>query len=87
MVAINKIDKPGADAEKIKQALTQYHMVPEEWGAIRSFAEVSAKKKQGIEELLELILLQADIMELKADPDRPARGVVIEAKLDRGRDR
>ena len=85
MVAINKIDKPGADVEKIKQGLTQYHLVPEEWGGETIFAEVSAKKKQGIEELLELILLQADIMELKADPDRPARGVVIEAKLDRGR--
>jgi translation initiation factor IF-2 len=85
MVAINKIDKPGADTEKIKQSLTQYHLVPEEWGGDTIFAEVSAKKKQGIEELLELILLQADIMELKADPDIPARGVVIEAKLDRGR--
>ncbi|MDO9558887.1 MAG: translation initiation factor IF-2 [Syntrophales bacterium] len=85
MVAINKIDKPGADTEKIKQGLTQYHLVPEEWGGDTIFAEISAKKKQGIEELLELILLQADIMELKADPDLPARGVVIEAKLDRGR--
>jgi translation initiation factor IF-2 len=85
IVAINKIDKPGADTEKIKQGLTQYHLVPEEWGGDTIFAEVSAKKKQGIEELLELILLQADIMELKADPDVPARGVVIEAKLDRGR--
>ncbi len=85
LVAINKIDKPGADMEKIKQGLTQYHLVPEEWGGDTIFAEVSAKKKQGIEELLELILLQADIMELKADPDVPARGVVIEAKLDRGR--
>jgi translation initiation factor IF-2 len=85
MVAINKMDKPGADAEKIKQGLTQYHLVPEEWGGDTIFAEVSAKMKQGIEELLELILLQADIMELKADPDLPARGVVIEAKLDRGR--
>jgi len=85
MVAINKMDKPGADAEKIKQALTQYHLIPEEWGGETIFAEISAKKKQGIEELLELILLQADILELKADPDIPARGVVIEAKLDRGR--
>jgi translation initiation factor IF-2 len=85
MVAINKIDKAGADPEKIKQALTQYHLVPEEWGGETIFAEVSAKKKEGIEELLELILLQADVMELKADPDLPARGVVIEAKLDRGR--
>lgn len=85
IVAINKMDKPGADPEKIKQALTQYNLVPEEWGGETIFAEVSAKKKQGIEEMLELILLQADIMELKADPDLPARGVVIEAKLDRGR--
>ena len=85
MVAINKMDKPGADPEKIKQALTEYRLIPEAWGGDTIFAEVSAKKKQGIEELLELILLQADIMELKADPERPARGVVIEAKLDRGR--
>ncbi|MFH1080707.1 MAG: translation initiation factor IF-2 [Pseudomonadota bacterium] len=85
MVAINKIDKPGADAEKIKQNLTHYQLVPEEWGGDTIFAEISAKKKQGIEDLLEMILLQADIMELKADPDMPARGVVIEAKLDRGR--
>lgn len=85
MVAINKIDKPGADPEKIKQALTEYHLVPEAWGGDTIFAEVSAKKKLGIEELMEMILLQADIMELKADPDRPARGIVIEAKLDRGR--
>ncbi len=85
MVAINKIDKPGADPEKIKQALTEYHLVPEAWGGDTIFAEVSAKKKLGIEELMEMILLQADIMELKADPERAARGVVIEAKLDRGR--
>ncbi len=85
MVAINKIDKPGSDPEKIKQALTEYHLVPEAWGGDTIFAEVSAKKKLGIEELMEMILLQADIMELKADPERPARGVVIEAKLDRGR--
>ena len=85
MVAINKIDKPGADPEKIKQALTEYHLVPEAWGGDTIFAEVSAKKKLGIEELMEMILLQADIMELQADPERPARGVVIEAKLDRGR--
>jgi translation initiation factor IF-2 len=85
MVAINKIDKPGADPEKIKQALTEYHLVPEAWGGDTIFAEVSAKKKLGIEELMELILLQADVMELKADPERPARGVVIEAKLDKGR--
>lgn len=85
VVAINKIDKPDADPGKIKQVLTEYGLVPEEWGGDTIFCEVSAKKKTGIEELLEMILLQADVMELKADPDRPARGVVIEAKLDRGR--
>jgi translation initiation factor IF-2 len=85
IVAINKIDKPGADPGKIRQALTEYKLLSEEWGGDTIFCEVSAKKKQGIEELLEMILLQADVMELKADPDRLARGVVIEAKLDRGR--
>ncbi|HOK05761.1 MAG TPA: translation initiation factor IF-2 [Syntrophales bacterium] len=85
MVAINKIDKPNADPERIKQALTEYNLVPEEWGGDTIFCEVSAKQKINIEELLELILLQADVLELKADPDRPARGVVIEAKLDKGR--
>ncbi|MBN2439363.1 MAG: translation initiation factor IF-2, partial [Deltaproteobacteria bacterium] len=85
IVAVNKIDKPGADPGKIRQALTEYNLLSEEWGGETIFCEVSAKKKQGIEELLEMILLQADVMELKADPDRPARGVVIEAKLDLGR--
>ena len=85
IVAINKIDKPGADPGKIRQALTEYNLLSEEWGGETIFCEVSAKKKQGIEELLEMILLQADVMELKADPTLPARGVIIEAKLDRGR--
>lgn len=85
IVAINKIDKPGADPEKIKQSLTEHDLLSEQWGGETIFCEVSAKKKKGIEELLEMILLQADVMELKADPDRPARGVIIEAKLDRGR--
>lgn len=85
IVAINKIDKPGADVGKIKQALTEYNLLSEEWGGETIVCEVSAKKKLGIEELLEMILLQADMMELRADPDRPARGVIIEAKLDRGR--
>ncbi len=85
LVAINKIDKPGADSGKVKQTLTEYALVSEEWGGETIFCEVSAKKKTGIEELLEMILLQADMMELKADPDRPARGVIIEAKLDKGR--
>ena len=85
IVAINKIDKPGADPEKIKQSLTEHGLLSEQWGGDTIFCEVSAKKKIGIEELLELILLQADVMELKADPDLPARGIIIEAKLDRGR--
>ena len=85
IVAINKIDKPGADPEKIKQALTEHGLLSEKWGGETIFCEVSAKKKTGIEELLELILLQADVMELKADPNLSARGVIIEAKLDRGR--
>ncbi len=85
IVAINKIDKPGADPGRIKQVLTDYNLMSEEWGGDTIYCEVSAKKKQGIEELLEMILLQADVMDLKADPDRPARGVIIEAKLDRGR--
>ncbi|MHB8090155.1 MAG: translation initiation factor IF-2 [Syntrophales bacterium] len=85
IVAINKIDKPGADPGKIRQTLTEYNLLSEEWGGETIFCEVSAKKKIGIEGLLEMIILQTDIMELKADPDRPARGVIIEAKLDRGR--
>ena len=85
IVAINKIDKPNVEPAKIKQVLTEYGLVSEEWGGDTIFCEVSAKKKIGLEELLEMILLQADVMELKADPDRLARGVVIEAKLDRGR--
>jgi len=85
IVAVNKIDKPNADPERIKQQLAEFELVPEAWGGNTIYAEVSAKQKTGIEELMELILLQADIMELKADPDRLARGVVIEAKLDRGR--
>ena len=85
IVAINKIDKPGADPEKIKQSLTEHGLLSEKWGGDTIFCEVSAKKKTGLEELLELILLQADVMELKADPDQSARGVIIEAKLDRGR--
>src|SRR3990172_1972805 len=85
IVAINKIDKPGADPEKIKQALTEYNLLSEACGGDTIFCEISAKKKEGIEELLEMILLQADMMDLKADPERCARGVVIEATLDRGR--
>ena len=85
IVAINKIDKPGADPQKVRQSLTEYGLLSEEWGGDTIFCEVSAKKKTGVEELLEMIILQADVMELKADPDRLARGVIIEASLDRGR--
>ena len=85
IVAINKIDKPGANPERVKQELTEHDLVSEEWGGDIIFSEISAKKKEGIENILELILLQADMMELKADPDGPTRGVVIEAKLDKGR--
>ena len=85
IVAINKIDKPGGNPDQIKQKLSDLDLVPEEWGGDAIYAEVSAKKRTGIENLLELILLQADIMELKADPDRPATGVIVEATIDKGR--
>ena len=85
IVAVNKIDKANADPERIRQQLSEYELVPEAWGGDTIYADVSAKQKTGIEELMELILLQADTMELKADPDRLARGIVVEAKLDRGR--
>jgi len=85
IVAINKIDKPGADSERIKQALAEHGLLSEQWGGETIFCEVSAKKRIGIESLLEMILLQADVLELRADPDQSARGVIIESKLDRGR--
>ena len=85
IVAVNKIDKPGANPEKITRELSEYGLASEEWGGDTMFAKISAKKKTGIDELLELVLLQADVMELKADPDRPARGVIVEARLDKGR--
>ncbi len=85
IVAVNKIDRPNATPDRIKQELAQHNLMSEEWGGDALFAHISAKKKIGIENLLELILLQADVLELKADPDRPARGIVIEAKLDKGR--
>ncbi|KPJ68765.1 MAG: hypothetical protein AMJ45_01895 [Syntrophobacter sp. DG_60] len=85
VVAINKIDKPNAKPEPVKQALAELGLVPEQWGGNTLYAEVSAKKKIGIEELLEQILLQAEILELKANPKKPARGVVIEARLDKGK--
>ncbi len=85
IVAVNKIDKPNATPDRIKQELAQHNLVPEDWGGDALFADISAKKKIGIESLLELILLQADVLELKADPDRQASGIIIEAKLDKGR--
>ena len=85
IVALNKIDKPDADPEKVKQQLTKYNLVPTDWGGSTEFVEVSAKTGQGIEDLLDTILLQADVMELRANPNRLARGLVLEARLDRGR--
>ena len=85
IVAINKIDKPTANPDRVKQELTQYGLVPEDWGGDTICVEVSAKKRSGIDELLEMILLVAELRELKANPDRPAKGTVIEAKLDKGR--
>ena len=85
IVAVNKIDKPGSDPEKVKQELTEYGLVPEEWGGDTIFANVSAKQKLGLEELLEMILLVAEMNEYKANPDKRARAAVIEAELDKGR--
>ena len=85
VVAINKIDKPAANPEKVRKELADLGLLPEKWGGNTLFAEVSAKQKTGIKELLELILLQAEVLELKANPDKAARGVIIEAKLDKGR--
>jgi translation initiation factor IF-2 len=85
VVALNKIDKPGANAERIKQDLSGQEVVPEEWGGDTIFVPVSAKTGDGIDKLLESILLQAEVLELRAAKDAPARGVVIEARLDKGR--
>ena len=85
IVAVNKCDKPEANPDRVRQMLTEYGIVPEEWGGQNMFVNVSAKKSQGIDELLETILLQADVLELKANPDTFASGYIIEAKLDRGR--
>lgn len=85
IVAVNKIDKPGANVERVKQELIEYDLVAEDWGGSTVFVPVSAKSGEGIENLLEMILLTAEVMELKANPNRSARGIVIEAQLDRGR--
>ncbi len=85
VVAINKIDKPEAKPDRVKQELSEFELIPEEWGGQTIFCEVSAKKKIGLEHLLEMVLIQADVLELKANPDKMARGTIIEAKLDKGR--
>lgn len=85
IVAVNKIDKPGANVDRIKQEMTEHGLVAEEWGGDTIFVPVSAKQRIGIENLLEMILLVADMKELKANPNRPAKGTIIEAKLDKGR--
>ena len=85
VVAINKMDKPGANPENVKQQLTEYELVPEEWGGDTPCIPVSAKTKEGIPDLLEMVLLIAEMKELKANPDRQAKGCVIEARLDKGR--
>ena len=85
VVAVNKIDKPGADPTRVRQELTEYGIIPEEWGGQNMFVDISAKKHIGIDNLLEAVLLEADVLELKANPDTFASGNVLEAKLDRGR--
>ena len=85
IVAINKIDKPSANVERVKQELTEYELVPEDWGGTTLFVPVSAHTGEGLDELLETILLQAEMCELKANPNRNARGLVLEAQLDKGR--
>jgi translation initiation factor IF-2 len=85
IAAINKIDKPDADPERVKRDLSELGLVPEEWGGHTLYAQVSAKKRTGIDAFLELILLQAEMLDLKENPAKPGRGVVVEARLDRGR--
>ena len=85
IVAINKIDKPSANVERVKQELTEYELIPEDWGGSTIFVPVSAHTKEGIQDLLEMVLLTAEVMELKANPNRVARGLVIEAELDKGK--
>ncbi len=85
VVAVNKIDKAGAQPDRIRQQLSEHGLLPEEWGGQTLYANVSAKRKQGIDGLLELILLQADVLELKSNPTKHARGTVIESRLEKGR--
>ena len=85
IVAINKIDKPEANVERVKQQLSEYELVPADWGGQTTYCEVSAKKNIGIDNLLDMVLLTADVMDLKANPNRKARGIVIESLLDKGK--
>lgn len=85
IVAVNKIDKPAANIDKVKQELSEYDLIPEDWGGSTIFCPVSAHTKEGIDNLLDMILLTAEVLELKANPKRNARGLVIEAQLDKGR--
>ena len=85
IVAINKIDKPSANIERVKQELSEYELIPEDWGGTTPFVPVSAKTGEGIDDLLEMILLTAEVSELKANPNRAARGLIIEAELDKGK--
>ncbi len=85
IIAVNKIDKPDANPERVKQELTEFELVPEEWGGETIFVEVSAKQKTNIDSLLEMILLQAEVLELRANPNKRAKGSIVEARLDKGR--
>ena len=85
IVAVNKIDKPSANIERVKQEMTEYELIPEDWGGSTIFLPVSAKTGEGLEDLMEMIVLTAEVMELKANPNRRARGLVLEAQLDKGR--
>ena len=85
IVAVNKIDKPSANIERVKQEMTEYQLIPEDWGGSTIFVPVSAKTGEGLEDLMEMIVLTAEVMELKANPNRRARGLVLEAQLDKGR--
>ncbi len=85
IVAINKIDLPDANPQKVKEELMQYELVPEEWGGDTIYVEISAKKNLNIDQLLEMVLLEADVLELKANPTKQAKGAVIEARLDKNK--
>ncbi|MGE4545725.1 MAG: translation initiation factor IF-2 [Pedobacter sp.] len=85
VVAINKMDKPDANPDRVKQELTEFEMVPEEWGGDTIFVEVSAKNRTNLDSLLEMVLLQAEVLDLKANPNKRAKGAIVEARLDRGR--